>query len=65
MGSIKYCMRQSTKSLSREGRSALCVCVCDCASVYVCVGASVCNVLIKFDEAAMLRGPKIPVLASL
>ena len=61
VGSIKYCMRQSTKSLSREEPNALCVCVCVCACICVCVGASVCNALIKFDEPAMLRGPKIPV----
>ena len=61
MGSIKYCMRQSTKSLSREEPSALCVFVCVRACICVCVSASVCNALIKFDEPAMLRGPKIPV----
>lgn len=56
-------MRQSTKSLSREERSALCVSACVYVQAYVCVGASVCNALIKFDEPAMLRGPKIPVPA--
>lgn len=43
----------------------LCVFMCVRACICVCVGALVCNALIKFDEPAMLRGPKIPVPASL
>ena len=57
VGSIKYCMRLSTKSLSSEERSALCfcvsVCVCVCAYKFMQAG-SLCDALIKSDKPTML-----------
>lgn len=41
------------------------VCVCVCVRASVCVRESVCNALIKFDELAVFRWPKIQFVLSL